>query len=753
MNETKIYSFNMISFRLDINSEGHICSIYDLEQGKEYYTTGHSAPLLRIVVDGNIEIPITMNYDSNSNIELIYNSGIKAYIKLITKPSYITFELIKINGAEAELVIWGPYPTTIKQIIGETVGVVRDNNFALGIQALNIQTIGGFPKEYHEMGAGGENNTAIETESGSSLQAFTRNRDGGILGSKIALLGCQADKALETIEQIEINEGLPHPILDGEWGKISKTAKLSYLITNFGENNIDSVLDYAKKAGFKYIYHEGPFRTWGHFELSNESFPEGVKSLKRCVEKAKEHGIRVGIHTLSNFITTNDPYVTPVPDPRLMRIGSSYITSPIDESSTEIFVADPTPFKEQQWLSTAVIDEELIQYRSVSESEPWKLIGCKRGAFGTKPASHPVNSDIGKLIDHPYNVFFPDLQMQDEMADRLIELFNETGLQQISFDGLEGCDRTGHGIYAHNRFVKRCFDGWNMEVINDASMLLHYLWHIHTRMNWGEPWGKAMREGMPEYRFKNQDYFSRNLFPRMLGWFQLRLAGNDLSATSLDDIEWMLAKCAGYDAGFALYASLTALKKNGQTDEILNAIKEWENARLSSAFSDEQRKILRDSEYEFHLEKIKDGCWQIYPVLYSPVYSLNLEERQPGQPIVSELEFNNKFAEQPLRFTLRTLKGSEEDTIINPSFEIGFHKVTFPIRLISNQYLICNGGKQAQICDTNWNQIQIVEADSEMPIISGGKQNIKFYCDSASKLSLELKFKAIGSLQSVGKIK
>ena len=33
-------------------------------------------------------------------------------------------------------------------------------------------------------------------------------------------------------------------------------------------------------------------------------------------------GVRLGVHTLSNFITPNDPYVTPKPDPRLARIGN-----------------------------------------------------------------------------------------------------------------------------------------------------------------------------------------------------------------------------------------------------------------------------------------------------------------------------------------------------------------------------------------------------------------------------------------------
>jgi hypothetical protein len=515
---------------------------------------------------------------------------------------------------------------------------------------------------------------------------------------------------------------------------------------------VDEVLEYAQEAGFKYIYHSGPFLDWGHFHLSPGDFPDGDESLKRCVEKAAEVGIRVGVHTLSNFITTNDPYVSPIPDPRLMRSGSSRITEAIDESSIEVGVADALSFREQGTLSAAVIGEELIQYRAVSETEPWTLLDCKRGAFGTKPSSHPANADIGKLVDHPYRVFFPNLEMQDEMADRLVELFNRTGLRQISFDGLEGCERTGHGIYAHNRFVQQCFEGWDMEVVNDASRLLHYLWHIHTRMNWGEPWGKPTREGMPEYRFRNQEYFSRNLFPRMLGWFQLRLASDDVEATSLDDIEWVLSKCARFDAGFALATSLAALRGNGQTEAILTAIREWEEARLAGAFSAEQQERLRDTEGEFHLERAGDCRWRLYPVAYSQTFSYTFEERQPGEPMDVDWEFENSFPQQPLQFVLRVLPGagaSQQDAVINPCFEVGLHQVTFPVRILPYQYLVYCGDRQGRVCDINWNEIETVEVDSMLAQISTGIQGVRFHCDRAASHRVEVKFKTIGEPELV----
>jgi hypothetical protein len=286
-----------------------------------------------------------------------------------------------------------------------------------------------------------------------------------------------------------------------------------------------------------------------------------------------------------------------------------------------------------------------------------------------------------------------------------------------------------------------------MEVINDASGLGHYLWHIHTRMNWGEPWGKATRDGMPEYRFRNQDYFNRNLFPRMLGWFQLRLASGGVEATCLSDIEWVLSKCAGFDAGFALSTGLGDLERNGQTDAILAAVREWEKARLSGAFSEEQRERLRDSNGEFHLEPV-DGGWELYPAAYSPVFSYQYEERQPGEPMGAEWEFENEFDGQPLNFVLRVLPdiaASQEDAVINPSFQIDFHEVTFPVQLLPHQYLVCEGKKQASVYDINWNLLQTVEADSALPEVRIGTQRLLFHCDEGTSHSVEVRFKTIGA--------
>jgi hypothetical protein len=159
-------------------------------------------------------------------------------------------------------------------------------------------------------------------------------------------------------------------------------------------------------------------------------------------------------------------------------------------------------------------------------------------------------------------------------------------------------------------------------VINDASNPGHFNWHIYTRMNWGEPWGAGFRKGQTLYRFKNQLYFERNLMPHMLGWFALS------QETTLADAEWLLARAAGFDAGFALATSLAstaqlsadpssaeALHKYGSTPAILEAVREWETARMSGAFPESLEAQLRDNTKEFHLDPAGPGEWDLHPVL------------------------------------------------------------------------------------------------------------------------------------------
>ena len=60
-----------------------------------------------------------------------------------------------------------------------------------------------------------------------------------VVGSKIALFTCAEGETLDRIEQIELAEGLPHPMVNGKWFKRSDLFGRSYLISSFKEEEVD----------------------------------------------------------------------------------------------------------------------------------------------------------------------------------------------------------------------------------------------------------------------------------------------------------------------------------------------------------------------------------------------------------------------------------------------------------------------------------------------------------------------------------
>ena len=623
-----VFSTRYAQFATD--HKGQFTSFLAKEMNKEYLVLSERSPILSLGTTNGTHVPNSLSYLKDKNIIALKYLDIntEVMIKVMSSDYYVSFELIEIiSDHYIETAIWGPYPTIVRESIGETVGVVRDQDVAIGIQGLNLKTLGGYPSKKNDVAPSfnifdqdnyvdlKETNKTLyrgQTASlkpfGSVIQAYSRDRTKeriiknmnheaftataikkeDLIGSKIALFICPRNKALEVIGQIEIQEGLPHPLLNGEWIKTNPEATASYLIFGFSENTLEKGLSIAKMAGLKYLYHGGPFLTWGNFELNEKAFPEGEKSLKTYVKLAEKDGISLGVHTLSNFITTNDKYVDPMPHDDLAIVGSAQLIERIDDKTDQIVIDDPLFFSQMKNnnLHTVRIGDELIRYEKVSTSEPWTLLNCQRGVYGTKKASHNAKSSVIKLADHGYKTFLAGHELQREMAIKLADLYNTTGLKQISFDGLEGCNASGHGQYATSRFVKIWYEHLNSElqgqVINDASMPGHHFWHIYTRMNWGEPWYAGFRESQLHYRLKNQEYFDRNLMPNMLGWF------NFTAKTSYEDLEWLMARSAGFDAGFGLNISSEALK-NGLAVKMLKTLKNWESARLQGLLQKSKR--------------------------------------------------------------------------------------------------------------------------------------------------------------------
>lgn len=159
---------------------------------------GQQSALLSVRIDGNVILPDGME-ELNQNLIRFDYGDIAAFVSVKSHPDYTTFRLDSIsNNEKTELIIWGPIPLNIDETIGETIGVVSNDDIAVGIQSLNPKTLGGYPwnendcmpqidifegDDFTDLSEKGKRyvlyrvEAAKPIEGGSSLQCYCRNRN------------------------------------------------------------------------------------------------------------------------------------------------------------------------------------------------------------------------------------------------------------------------------------------------------------------------------------------------------------------------------------------------------------------------------------------------------------------------------------------------------------------------------------------------------------------------------------------------
>jgi hypothetical protein len=755
-----------------LSAQGEVTNLRNGATNVDYQYHESPAPILTLVSAGTRLRPTSLTSTMRERTQTLTLEYAPVDVRIVLharqEARYLVLEIIRAEpAAKIDAVIWGPYPTTISTTVGEIIGVVRDGTVAIGLQVLNAKTLGGdLP---NNEGSTWTRGIAAKPQPwGSVLHAYAINRDrnrlvdawGGdyprmpvpalkgetVVGSAIALFSCPEAKTLEVMERIEVAEHLPHPTINGVWFRRSPLFERSYMISDFGERDVDEMIGYARRAGLFSLYHEGPFKSWGHFVLNEEQWPTGRAGVKAAADKARAAGLHFGVHTLTNFINTNDPYVTPVPDNRLAVTGSSSLVQDIDARQSSIEVASPEYFNNvaHDNLHTVKIGAELIQFRAVTTTAPYVLLDCQRGAFGTTAAPHRAGDVVGKLFDHAYKVFFPNFEMQREVARNLADFLNETGVDHIDFDGHEGALASGQGDYALGVFANDVLSQVNHDFINGTSISKTFYWHIGSYYNWGEPWYGGFAESMQQYRIDNQALFDRNFMPHMLGWYLLT------ETTAMDEMEWMLARAAGYGAGFAMVARPKALRSNPNTPALLDAIREWEAARMAHAFNGSQVARLKDATRAFHLEKVRDGEWTLRELITSPVFVRTKTERQPGEPTHTEWTLEQPWGEQRMQFRM-TVTG-KAGSASRFTLQIDrYATVALPVELSVGESLVCDGTEVIRTYDALGKPKARFALPALPPVLAPGMHVIQLDSDfrGAETPSIEMRFKGLGGAEPV----
>lgn len=230
------------------DDKGFLISITSRKTGKQYCPGKHPSPVMSLHENGKpndvLLSPVSAKFQKDT-IELKYAGGATAIVKYAAKDAYLRLELESLEPrGDVDNIVWGPLHTKIAGKIGDLIGVVRDDDWAIGMQGLDDNTISGpvvdgdcytmgyfvhspdpenpLPRKYKEgqwfnIGGNGSNDVAyfsnpeeyfqyicgtgakLEPEFGSTVAYHARDRRRSYVHNWSLLAGFQAYRARHVV--------------------------------------------------------------------------------------------------------------------------------------------------------------------------------------------------------------------------------------------------------------------------------------------------------------------------------------------------------------------------------------------------------------------------------------------------------------------------------------------------------------------------------------------------------------------------
>lgn len=417
----------------------------------------------------------------------------------------------------------------------------------------------------------------------------------GLEPAAFGLLACPRAEFFDTVARFEAAAGVPSPRLSGKWNKTSPDIKRSYFfLTRFRESEFDEALAIARRGGFDLILigQESWCHSTGHYEISRNRFPDGLEGLARTIRRFKEAGFKVGLHFLGPSIYPPDPYLTPVPDARLVKNAFTTLAADVDEKTDVL----PTPTAPETFPAedggyygdgTVIqVGNELIWYGGRSTTAPYGFTHCRRGYLGTQAAAHKKGEPVAHLLkSYGYFLFDMDTSLLDEVSTNFAKVANACDIDMIYFDGSERLQ--GDHWYYNARLHKAFYDKLDKkDILLQASSFSPYSWHLLARSASAD--GHDDLKAYLDERSPAFVYFAQNGMPLDIGWYY----GYDAKATP-DMYEYVLGATIGYDSSMSFQVSPTAAAKHPFTPVILDLIARYEKLRLSGRVPADMKQRLK----------------------------------------------------------------------------------------------------------------------------------------------------------------
>lgn len=608
--------------RLVFNTDGTARSLIHKATGQECLDTSKKIPVFSITQYRPYDNEVMLAYPAKKMkfaADSIYRSGddlivnfeltdYEATIGLNITDRYIGFELKKLEYHMAEFGVKRrteideftllKLPVKGRSHFGEWLNVMWDDDVAVNLLAAN---------PYARIDA--------EDRDGYKLFVADAVTDVKLLGTGAALIVTAKDKLLDNIDRLERDYGLP---LGVESRRSSEYLNSYYEMRNVTPGNIDEHIAYAKEGGFRQmvIYYPDFAKTMGHFPW-REEYPNGMADLKTVTGKIREAGMIVGIHIHYNKAQIDDKYVSPVPDPRLNIRRYFTLAQDLRKKADVVYVEEnPAGSTMEDGRRVLKIGNELVSYEQYTTSYPYQFTGIKRGILNTKIVKREKGDLLGLLDVDTWPIFVRFNQktnIQQEVAERLGVIYKQAGLQFVYFDGSEDVPRPywfnvpWSKLITYNAFIPA-------PVFSEGAVKAHFGWHIQTRGNAFDTFppefvkDATRKHPAAEAKFLSNDFTSLNF-----GWIDYVAPGDETIGMQPDMYEYITSRAAAWNCPIALIGKLDQLKAHPRTQDNMEVIRRWEDARVQGFLTENQKEELKNLDQEHTLLINEAGEFELVP--------------------------------------------------------------------------------------------------------------------------------------------
>ncbi|MFW5830668.1 MAG: hypothetical protein ACOCVA_00365 [Prolixibacteraceae bacterium] len=622
--------------RLTISSNGIAKSLLYKPANEECLVQDAEEPAFSMVIDINyspyddvLKANLITMGEHEFTADSVYREGdnliahfgivdINAIIHIDIEPEYIQFSIEDFVYSEnkPELVTGGTLPM-IKEMwflrlpvrertrFGGWLNVVWDDKVAVNLLSTGpFMHIGSEKRRGHRMLKAGSTGEVKLKETGA------------------ALMTTSPDNLLNHIARVEENFNLPRGAKNRqrEISKLSSYWSGDAASENVTPENIDRHIAFAKKAGIRtfYVYYTAFSTAPGHYEWRPE-YPNEMDDLRAIVKKIEDAGMVPGIHIHYNKAGISDKYVTPVPDSRLHLRRFFTLAAPLGKDGKTVFVEEnPAGSMMEDGRRMLKIGDELISYSSYSTTSPFKFTGCERGVLESNSSSHPKGAKFGILNVDSWPIFVlldQNTDIQDELAERLAEIYREAGFKFVYFDGAEdvhpphwfNCSNAQWRVYRQLE-PEPLFAG--------GAAMSHFGWHILSRGNHYDShrWPpEEMKQAIRDFPAAAAPRMADNFTSTSFGRYRYFVPGENTIGIQPDMFEYLAARAAAWDSPWILKGDLHAFEAHPRTPDNLEVVKRWEDAKAQNWLTAEQKQMLRNTEQEHTLLIDEEGEFELVP--------------------------------------------------------------------------------------------------------------------------------------------